>query len=104
MTWAANSSTRSVPYALQQACFRRDRWTCVKCGFKGKPNAGQLHCDHIVPRSEGGPDTLDNVETLCTPCHGPKSQAEAARGRRRRSGKRSPPLHPADALSTARQT
>lgn len=97
--WHADSCGRTVPYALQQACFKRDHWTCVRCGYQGTPNAGDLNADHVIPRGEGGADTLDNLETLCVPCHQPKIQAEAARGRQRRSPKRRPPLHPADALS-----
>lgn len=88
-----------MPQALQQACFKRDNWTCVKCGYEGTPRAGDLHADHIIPREEGGPDTLENLQTLCVPCHKPKIQEEAARGRQRRSGKRPPPIHPSDVLS-----
>lgn len=95
----AETRRRTVPYWLQQACFKRDEWTCVQCGYEGTPRAGDLHADHIVPVAEGGQDELDNVQTLCVPCHRPKTQAEAARGRARRSGKRPPPLHPAEALS-----
>jgi 5-methylcytosine-specific restriction protein A len=39
--------------------------------------------DHIVPLAEGGPDTAENTQALCKPCHDIKSQAEAARGVRR---------------------
>jgi 5-methylcytosine-specific restriction enzyme A len=99
MVWREGSNNRPVPYRLQKACFRRDEWTCVGCGFVGEPNAGQLQADHIIPRAEGGVDTLENLATLCVSCHGIKTQQEAARGRQRRSGKRRPPLHPADALS-----
>jgi 5-methylcytosine-specific restriction protein A len=98
MAWAT-STGRSVPYPLQQACFKRDHWTCLRCGYQGTPNAGDLNADHITPRAEGGQDVLSNLETLCRPCHAPKSQAEAVRGRQRRNPKRRPPVHPADALS-----
>lgn len=103
MPWHAASQGRTVPYALQQACFKRDSWTCVQCGYLGTPNAGDLNADHVIPRAEGGEDTLENLQTLCRPCHEPKIQAEAARGRARRRPKRRPPLHPADALG-AQQT
>lgn len=97
--WHPDSAGRTVPYALQQRCFKRDHYTCQQCGFVGTPNAGELHADHIIPSAEGGDTTLANLQTLCTPCHKPKIQQEAARGRARRSGKRKPPLHPSDALS-----
>lgn len=29
--------------------------------------------DHIIPRSKGGPDTLDNSQTMCRICNGAKS-------------------------------
>jgi 5-methylcytosine-specific restriction protein A len=99
MPWHADSSGRTVPTWLQKACFNRDLNTCQRCGYVGTPGTGDLHCDHMVPIAEGGDDILENVQTLCVPCHKPKIQQEAARGRQRRSGKRRPPLHPADALS-----
>lgn len=96
MVWARNSHTRSVPYALQQACFKRDRWTCQGCGYIGRQRKGDLHADHIINRAQGGPNTLANLQTLCTArCHKAKTQAEAKAGRSR--GKRPPPKHPSDA-------
>lgn len=35
--------------------------------------------DHRVPLSEDGPDTLENLRTLCVPCHGRWTAALAAR-------------------------
>ncbi|BBY36320.1 hypothetical protein MMAN_04540 [Mycobacterium mantenii] len=88
----------NTPTRLRRACLRRDDYTCQQCGYQSEPNSGELHVDHIHNRAEGGADVLDNLVTLCVPCHQPKTQAEAARGRWRRSGKRRSPLHPADAL------
>ena len=96
MAWARNTNRRSVPYKLQQACFKRDHWTCVNCGYEGTPNTGDLHADHINNRAEGGADTLDNLATLCIPCHGHKTAQERARGKQRNSGRRPAPAHPAD--------
>lgn len=88
----------NTPTRLRRACLRRDDYTCQRCGYESEPNSGELHVDHIHNRAEGGQDELDNLQTLCTSCHNPKTQAEAARGLQRRSGKRKPPLHPADAM------
>lgn len=94
VTWDSHSSSRSVPHRLQQACFRRDDWTCQQCGYVGRQAKGDLHADHIVPRSQGGENTLDNLGTRCVRCHQPKSQAEARAGRRRHLRPRR--AHPSD--------
>lgn len=39
--------------------------------------------DHVVPLIEGGADTLENLRTLCWPCH----QKESTSGAARRAGK-----------------
>lgn len=47
------------------ACLNRDDYTCQCC----KTKKGTLHAHHIIYRSEGGADTLDNLITLCEKCH-----------------------------------
>lgn len=49
---------------LQARVWRRDGWRCVSCRRR-KPL--QLH--HVTPRSQGGPDTMDNAVALCHDCH-----------------------------------
>jgi len=34
--------------------------------------------DHIVPKSKGGPDRLDNYQTMCTHCNGRKGDKHVA--------------------------
>jgi 5-methylcytosine-specific restriction endonuclease McrA len=41
----------------------RDLRQCTACGQPGN----LVH--HIHPRKQGGPDTPDNLVTLCKPCH-----------------------------------
>ena len=44
---------------------------CVMCGRLAN------EVDHIVPISMGGvPDSLDNLQSLCKPCHSKKTQKE----------------------------
>lgn len=50
-------------YELRQKVFARDR-VCVWCGSDQR-----LECDHIIPVSEGGLPTLENLQTLCVKCH-----------------------------------
>jgi len=51
---------------LRERTLQRDNYRCQRC-FE---NRGPLQAHHIVPKSDGGPDTLDNLVTLCRSCHG----------------------------------
>ncbi|MHB1524907.1 MAG: HNH endonuclease [Candidatus Dormibacteria bacterium] len=55
--------------------FRRDHGVCADCGVATAP--GTWHADHIVPLIDGGARTLDNLQTLCKPCHTAKTKREA---------------------------
>ncbi len=58
----------------RKAVFDRDGWRCRSCG-----RAGRLEADHIDRRWPGGPYNLDNLQTLCRPCHIEKTRAENRR-------------------------
>jgi 5-methylcytosine-specific restriction endonuclease McrA len=45
----------------------RDRFRCQYCGEK-KP-LRQMNYDHVVPRSQGGRTTWENIVTSCIPCN-----------------------------------
>ena len=45
--------------------FERDNYTCQCCGEKHI----RLEVHHIIFRSQGGSDELDNLITLCEKCH-----------------------------------
>lgn len=53
----------------------RDNLRCYLCG-----GIASL-VDHVIPLSEGGPDTWENCRAICEPCHDEKTQAEAQRAR-----------------------
>jgi hypothetical protein len=51
-------------HALCYRVLRRDGWKCRNCGFRAN-----LHVHHIWFRSQGGPDDIWNLVTLCNACH-----------------------------------
>lgn len=53
-----------IPDALRQKVYARDDYTCQECGSKD-----DLTLDHIHPWSLHGPDTEDNLRTLCRSCN-----------------------------------
>lgn len=44
---------------------KRDRYRCRICRKSGV----ELEVDHVIPVSRGGPDRLDNLQTLCKECN-----------------------------------
>lgn len=47
--------------------FSRDRFTCQYCGLS-PPRSG-LNLDHVVPRTQGGRTTWENVVCCCVSCN-----------------------------------
>lgn len=70
----AETKIKVMP-ALRWQVFQRDNWRFVSCG-KTPDNGIVLHVDHIIPRSKGGPDHLDNYQTLCDTCNIEKSNRD----------------------------
>ncbi len=56
---------------LRHECFKRDNYKCVECAKTKEKTT--LHCDHIIPVSQGGFDELNNLQTLCQACNLAKS-------------------------------
>ena len=57
---------------LREAVFTRDRYTCQVCG-KSVKDGVILHAHHIIYRSNGGTDRINNLMTVCDKCHTPKN-------------------------------
>lgn len=70
----AETKIRVMP-ALRWQVFQRDNWRCLSCGRNSDDNI-ILHVDHIIPRSRGGEDHLDNYQTLCNICNIGKSNKD----------------------------
>ena len=58
----------------RQAVLERDGYACVVCG--GSAN----HVDHIIPKSRGGSDDMDNLQAMCAYHNLSKGNREVERG------------------------
>ena len=65
---------RGVSWRLRFLVMRRDGFKCRHCGCSPATHLGTiLVIDHIEAWSKGGETTYDNLQTLCEPCNGGKS-------------------------------
>ena len=88
MAWSNTAPGRDRKLARQ--CIKEHGGICHVCGQPGATQA-----DHVIPLAENGPPGIDNLRPIHkTPCHLAKTQAEAGRGRARKSPTRKPPPHP----------
>ena len=61
---------------VKKEAFKRDNYTCNGCNCKESKDLG-IEGDHIVPVAVGGPEfDLDNIQTLCIPCHKIKTKKD----------------------------
>ena len=61
--------------ALRRQTLMRDKHTCQSCGVQDYTGR-TLHADHVVPLSRGGENSIENLSTLCVPCHKAKTAAD----------------------------
>ena len=59
-------------YNLRYYVFERDEYICQVCKKKNKI----LHIHHIIYRSKGGTDRVNNLITVCSDCHTDKNHKE----------------------------
>jgi len=64
-----------VQTGLRWQVFKRDNWKCLACGRRAEDNV-ILHIDHIIPRSKGGKDEIENYQTMCDICNIGKSNKD----------------------------
>lgn len=57
---------------LRIATLMRDNYQCTQCGKKNT----RLEAHHIIPRSQGGKETMTNLITLCISCHAKHHQGK----------------------------
>ncbi len=57
-----------VPEHIKAAVFQRDKGRCIQCGSDAD-GGKYLEYDHKIPRSKGGPNTVENIQLLCRQCN-----------------------------------
>lgn len=72
----SRAERRPLSATIRVQVLERDESTCKICGAGLEDIDPQfphrkvrLHVDHIVPRSKGGGDEMDNLRTLCSTCN-----------------------------------
>lgn len=64
-----------VQAGIRWQVLKRDNWRCLSCGRCADDDV-ILHVDHILPRSKGGKDEMDNYQMLCDACNIGKSNKD----------------------------
>lgn len=55
--------------SLRFKVLERDGFQCVYCGRNPLEDKVKLHVDHVIPKSKGGLDVMENLVTACTDCN-----------------------------------
>lgn len=69
-----HSTSRTISWRMRFLVIRRDGYKCRICGACPANKPGTVFViDHIVPWAGGGETVMENLQTLCEPCNGGKS-------------------------------
>jgi len=61
----------------RERILRRASYYCAICEeYAGK----SAHCDHVIPKLQGGDDSDKNLQCLCPTCHSIKTLKEGRHG------------------------
>jgi len=75
-----------IPSNIRRMVIERDGYYCVYCDED--LTDGEIHLDHVIPESQGGPTTYDNLQVTCRKCNTSKgilTEDEFVRRLRRRA-------------------
>jgi len=62
-----NYKKQYIPLNLRRAVIDRDGLHCVFCDEDLTDK--EIHLDHIIPESRGGPTTYNNLQVTCRKCN-----------------------------------
>ena len=60
-------SKERIPVNLRRMVIERDGLRCVYCGIDLQKN--EIHLDHVIPESQGGTTSLNNLQVTCAKCN-----------------------------------
>jgi 5-methylcytosine-specific restriction endonuclease McrA len=58
---------QKIPTRLRRQVTKRDGYHCVYCDEDLTHK--EIHLDHVIPESQGGPTTYDNLQVTCKKCN-----------------------------------
>lgn len=61
-------SLEHIPLPLQRRVRLRAGHRCEYCGISQAGQEATFHIDHVLPRQQGGPTTLENLALSCVSC------------------------------------
>ena len=56
-----------IPLNLRRRVLERDGYYCVYCDEDLRD--AEIHLDHVIPESKGGPTSYDNLQVTCRKCN-----------------------------------
>ena len=56
-----------IPLNLCRRIIERDGYYCVYCDEDLRD--AEIHMDHVIPESKGGPTSYDNLQVTCRKCN-----------------------------------
>lgn len=56
-----------IPTHIRRQVIERDGYHCVYCDEDLRNS--EIHLDHVIPESQGGPTTYDNLQVTCRKCN-----------------------------------
>ena len=56
-----------IPLNLRRRVLERDGYYCVYCDEDLRDT--EIHMDHVIPESKGGPTSYDNLQVTCRKCN-----------------------------------
>lgn len=86
---------RSFPTAMRNAILARDP-VCVACHEAPSVVADHRRAYVVCLRAGIDPDSMENGQGMCGPCHDAKTRAEQRAGLARVAKRRPPERHPGD--------
>lgn len=67
-----NVRRNAISSSIRSQVLKKNNFKCQHCG-KGVEDNIKLEIDHIIPKSKGGIDKLENYQVLCNQCNKGKS-------------------------------